>query len=97
MRTMSGAAPRGGMKSIARTRASLGLEDRLQDQRVVCGSGASSASRPASAGASSQRPCSGVPSSAAKQAPESKRGKQHQSIEPSRPTSAAVCRSPISA
>ena len=37
---------------------------------------------------------SASPSSAAKQAPESKRGKQSQSIEPPRSTSAAVCRSP---
>jgi len=45
-----------------------------------------------SVGAISQRPCSGVPSSAAKQAAESKRGRQSQSIEPARETSAAVCR-----
>jgi hypothetical protein len=38
-----------------------------------------------------------VPSSAAKQAPESKRGQHSQSIEPSRPTSAALSPSPISA
>jgi hypothetical protein len=44
-----------------------------------------------------QRPCSLSPSSAAKQASESKRGKQHQSIEPRRWTSAAVCRSGKSA
>ena len=31
------------------------------------------------------------------EAPELKRGKQHQSTEPARLTSAAVCRSPISA
>jgi len=42
------------------------------------------------AGASSQRPCSGVPSSAAKQAPESKRGQHSQSTEPSFAISAAV-------
>jgi hypothetical protein len=38
-----------------------------------------------------------LPSSAAKQAGESKRGRQSQSIEPFAPTSAAVCVSPISA
>jgi hypothetical protein len=48
-------------------------------------------------GAIDQRPCFSSPSSRAKQAPESKRGKLHQSIEASRPMSAAVCRSPISA
>jgi hypothetical protein len=42
-------------------------------------------------------PCFGVPSSAAKQGDESKRGQQSQSIEPSRPTSAALWQSPISA
>jgi hypothetical protein len=45
----------------------------------------------------SQRPCSLLPSSAAKQAGESKRGKQSQSIDPSRPTSAAEIMLPISA
>ena len=38
-----------------------------------------------------------IDSMMAKHAPESKRGKQAQSIEPSRPTSAAVWRSPRSA
>ncbi len=58
------------------------LVDRLQDQRVV--PVAARRARTAPAGARSQRPCSGSPSSAAKQAPESKRGKQHQSIDPAR-------------
>ena len=49
------------------------------------------------AGASDQHPFSGPPSSDAKQAPESKRGTQSQSTEPVLSTSAAVCRSPISA
>jgi hypothetical protein len=44
-----------------------------------------------------QRPCSDVPSSAAKHASESKRGQQSQSIEPVWATSAAVSQSPISA
>ena len=48
-----------------------------------------------SAGASFQRPFSGEPSRAAKHAPESNRGTHSQSIEPSRPTSAAVRQSPI--
>jgi hypothetical protein len=38
-----------------------------------------------------------VPSSAAKQAGASNRGRQSQSMEPSRPTRAAVRQSPISA
>jgi hypothetical protein len=50
-----------------------------------------------SAGPRSHRPCSGPPRSAAKQAWESKRGRQSQSTEPSRPISAAVPESPTSA
>jgi uncharacterized protein YndB with AHSA1/START domain len=46
-------------------------------------------------GPMSHRPLSGVPSKAAKQAAESKRGQHSQSIEPSRPTKAAVLQSPI--
>ena len=48
-------------------------------------------------GVMSQRPCSGVPSSAAKQAGESKRGRQSQSRDPWREISAAVWVSPINA
>jgi hypothetical protein len=44
-----------------------------------------------------QWPWSSVPSSLVKQAGESNRGRQSQSIEPSLPTSAAVCMSPMSA
>lgn len=51
--------------------------------------------RTACFGAICQRPLSAVPSSAAKQAPESKRGTHSQSIDPSRATSAAVRQSPI--
>jgi hypothetical protein len=51
----------------------------------------------APAGASSQRPLAASPRSAVKTASESKRGRQSQSIDPLRPTSAAVPRSPISA
>ena len=49
------------------------------------------------AGAICQRPCWGVPSRAAKQAPESNRGRQSQSIDPSRATRADVRQSPIRA
>ena len=83
------------MKSIKRDDAVVGLELGLEDQRVVAVAPRDLRGR--SAGAISQRPCSGVPSRAAKQAPESKRGKQSQSIEPSRPTSAAVSQSPMRA
>jgi hypothetical protein len=48
-----------------------------------------------SAGAISQRPLLGVPRMAAKQASESKAGQHNQSIDPSRPTNAAVSQSPI--
>jgi hypothetical protein len=44
----------------------------------------------------SHRPFLFVPNKAAKQASESKAGQHSQSIEPSRPTSAAVSQSPIS-
>jgi hypothetical protein len=50
-----------------------------------------------SAGPSSQRPWSGVPSRAVKHAAESNLGRHSQSIEPSIPTSAAVSVSPFSA
>jgi pyruvate dehydrogenase (quinone) len=43
------------------------------------------------------RPCSSLPSSAAKHAAESVRGTQNQSTDPLRPTSAVVRRSPINA
>ena len=79
----------------ARDRAVLRLPARLEDERVV--EVAARARRRGATARASQRPLSGPPSSAAKQAPESKRGKQSQSIEPSRSTSAAVCRSPRSA
>ena len=45
----------------------------------------------------SHRPCDSFPSSAAKHAALSKRGRQSQSIEPSRPTRAAVSQLPMTA
>jgi hypothetical protein len=51
--------------------------------------------RTGTVGAICHRPCSTVPRSAAKQAAESKRGMQSQSMEPSRPTSAAVWQFPM--
>ena len=92
MRTTSGLARRGGMKSVTRTAPSSVSKLGLEHQRAL----RYDARRLEPAGGSiSQRPWGSSPSSAAKQAPESKRGRQSQSIEPSRPTSAAVCRSPI--
>ncbi len=61
--------------------------------RVAGGAGAPS---PA-CGAIFQRPLSALPSNAAKQAAESKRGRHSQSMLPSRATSADVWQSPISA
>ncbi len=60
-----------------------------QYRRVICCG--------ASVGAMCQRPFSGEPSNAAKQAGLSKRGQHSQSIEPVLLTSAAVWQSPISA
>ena len=60
----------------------------LEHHRVRPSSGGSTA--PAATGVIRNRPWSAVPSSAAKHAPLSKRGTHHQSIEPSRDTSAAV-------
>jgi hypothetical protein len=73
----------------ALVRLVVGLATRVSSQRwrAVHGRGGG---RGAAAG-------SGPPSSAAKHAPESKRGTHIQSIDPSRPTSAAVTVSPISA
>ncbi len=48
-------------------------------------------------GAMRQKPWLSCPSKRAKHAAESKWGRQSQSMEPSSPTSAAVCRSPITA
>src|SRR5437588_135559 len=84
MRTTCEPSPRGGMNSTSRASPSFVL---ISVSRIrVCSRylRVNRASR--SCGAMSQRPCSGVPSSAAKQASESNRGQQSQSIEPSRPT-----------
>lgn len=83
MKSTSIAAPSAASNSVSST----SVPGRYR--RVARGAG--------SAGASSQRPCSGALSSAAKQAGLSKRGQHSQSIEPSRATSAAVSQSPIKA
>ena len=79
MRTMSG-SPRGGMKSMTRTAPSAVSMDRLEDQ----GHGPVAAIDCGDFGRRGQEPATMLrpPSSAAKQAPESNRGKQHQSIDP---------------
>ena len=69
-----------------------GLETGLENQRVLA-----VGSRPAGIRVGHVNDPAAVPSSAAKQAPESKRGQHSQSIEPDRETSAAVSQSPISA
>ncbi len=94
-RTTSGASSRGGMQSTTRTVPS-GVSQTVSSTSVsprYC----RRVQVPPAAGASRQCPFSSSPSSAAKQAGESKCGRHSQSIEPSRPTSAAVCRSPSSA
>ena len=96
MRTTSGLVSRGGMKSMTRTAPVGGLEVGLQDQRVAAGSGGWCAGR-CRAGREQPAAVLGVPSRAAKQAPESNRGRHSQSIEPSRPTRAAVWVSPMRA
>jgi hypothetical protein len=95
MRTMSELAPRMGMKSISMT-AKSGVSYVVSRMsvwsrylRVVFST--------STAGASSQRPFSSVPSKRAKHASDEKSGQQSQSIDPSRQTSAAVWQSPMSA
>ena len=61
------------------------------------GSSTLSTASATAAGARLQWPCRSSPSSAAKQAGESKRGTHSQSTEPSRLISAADCMSPMSA
>ena len=77
-------------------RALVGLVARTPASACRDGS-AGHVARTASRARGASGRCPAAPSSAAKHAPESNRGKQHQSIDPSRLTSAAVCRSPISA
>ena len=98
MRTRSERLSRGGMKSMRETAPPPSAVSIVVSRTKVSPrywrrvrSGARSQ------GAMRQRPCSGVPSRAAKQAGLSKRGQQSQSTEPSRETSAAVSQSPMSA
>ena len=85
----------GGMKSINAIRPSSVLKTVSSTMvpsryaRLTCGAG--------SAGWMRHRPWSEVPSRAAKQALLSKRGQHSQSMDPLRPTRAALVQSPISA
>ena len=72
------------------------LERRLEDKGVISISPRARAPRADPAGAMRQNPFPSSPRIRAKQAPESKRGRHSQSIEPSRPTRAAVWVSPMS-
>jgi len=95
MRTSSTALVRIGMKSTIRTTPS-------SVWNVVSSTSVSpwycrSTRWTPPAGASCQRPWSAVPRSEANTAPESNRGTHSQSIDPSRPTRAAVWVSPMSA
>ena len=83
------------MKSTTMTVPVVGLELGLQHERA--GPIASTDVPRRLGGRHQPAAMLGLPSSAAKQAPESNRGQHSQSIEPSRPTSAAVSQSPISA
>jgi hypothetical protein len=92
---MFGVCPRAVMPSTTRTTPS-GVSNSVSST-IVPSRYPRRRQRTAPRGPSSQRPCSGVPSSAAKQAAESTRGTQNQSIEPSQPTRAAVSSSAMSA
>jgi len=94
-RTRLGSRVRGGMKSVTRT-VPAGVSHR-ESRTSVPGRYARLVQRPPLVGARRQNPLSSVPSSAARQAGESKRGRQSQSTEPSRPTMAAVSWSPTRA
>src|SRR6202034_1258898 len=95
MRTTSKRVSEAGMKSVSRTRPSavsnsvsrISVPSRYLRRTAVV----------LPLGPMRQLPCSGARSNAAKQAPESNRGKHSPSIEPSDPTSAAVWQSPMSA
>jgi hypothetical protein len=78
------------MKSIRRTAPSS--VSKVVSRTSVSGRYRRSTRRGSPEGAITQRPCSGPPRMAAKQAGESNRGRQSQSTEPSRETSAAVWR-----
>ena len=94
-RTMSEFAPSCQRHEVDEVDGAVrGLEAGLEDQRAV--PVALRGRRGAAVGRADQpAPVLGPPSSAAKVLSESKRGQHSQSIEPSRPTSAALWQSPI--
>jgi hypothetical protein len=87
------ASPRIGMKSMSLTVPSS--VSNSVSSTIVSPRYRRRVARIGLAGVISQRPCSSDPSKAAKIAPESNRGTQSQSIDPSRPTNAAVSVSPM--
>ena len=91
--TCGGPSPR-GMKSI--TRAEPSVVSKSVSSTSVPARYRRSVRVTSPAGAICQRPWLSSPSRAAKHAPESNRGRQSQSIDPLRPTSAAVRMSPMS-
>ena len=100
-RTTLGLCSLTGMQSVIRTLPS-GRSNSLSSTRVsprywrrVAGNGSPWPGGGLAAGAIRQNPWSVSPTRWAKHAAESKRGRQSQSIDPSRPTSAAVWVSPI--
>jgi hypothetical protein len=94
-RSTSGFSWRGDMQSVRRT-APAAVSQSVSSTSVPSRYRRRTAFT-SPAGASRHRPCCSLPSSAAKQAFASKRGTQSQSTEPSRPTSAALSESPMSA
>ena len=83
MKSVSETEPSAVVKTVSRIKVSL------RYRRVI--------STSLCVGAISHLPCSGPPRSAEKHAPLSKRGRHSQSIEPSRPTKAAVSQFPMTA
>jgi hypothetical protein len=79
------------MKSVTRT-APLSVSHTVS-RTSVSGRYARRVQGPEAIGATRQNPCSGVPTRAARQAGESKRGRHSQSTDPFLPTMAAVSRS----
>jgi hypothetical protein len=94
-RISTGSAPRTGMQSATRT-VPEAVANSVSSTRVPGRYRRRTRLTPL-AGAICQWPFRSSPSSAAKQASESNRGRHSQSMEPSRLISAAVCRSPTSA
>ena len=97
-RTRWGWLSRTGMQSVMRT-VPVGVSNSVSSTRVLARYQRRVATTVAGApaGAILKYPWSSVPSNRVKHDGESKWGRQSQSTEPSSPTRAAVCRSPITA